>query len=219
MALKLELETLDGVDENLHDLYEEADGKYRLKVEGVEDVAPLKAKINELLGETKAEKAKRQALEAAQAEAEEARQKEKGEFKTLYEKTQAELERERQQAATFRQQIRDKELQGSAAQIAGELTRDTARAALLTKEAQALMKHTDEGVQYEIGGVPVDRAKVLDHLRTSYPFLADGTQASGGGATGGNGGAGSKPKGNFAGTREEREAAILAKFPDLAKGA
>ena len=175
----------------------------------------LKAKVDELLGETKAEREKRKALEAAQSEAEEARAKEKGEFKSLYEKTQAELEKERAEAVKYRQQVREKELQGGAAQIAGELTRDTARAALLAKEAQALMKHSDEGVQYEIGGVSVDRAKVLDHLRTSYPFLADGSQASGGGATGGNGGAGTKSQGNMGGSQAERQAAIAAKFPDL----
>jgi hypothetical protein len=214
MALKLTVDSLDAVDEPLRALYEEADGKFRLKVEGVEDVAPLKAKINELLGETKAERDKRRALEEAQAKLDEERAKEKGEFKSLYEKTQAELEKERQAASTFRQQVVQKQLEGAASTMAAELSRDTARASLLAKEAAAFLKHSDDGVQYEIGGVSVDRAKVLDHLRTSYPFLVDGSQASGGGAFGGGGGAG-KSTGNMGGTPAERQAAIAAKFPDL----
>ncbi len=163
--------------------------KAELDAKIAEQVEALKAKNAELLGETKAERAKRQALEAAQTEAEEARAKEKGEFKSLYEKTLAELEKERQAAQEYRQQVTRSTLEGEAGKIAAELSRDTARAALLSEQAQKLLKPTDEGLQYEIGGVQVDRAKALDHLRASFPFLVDGSQASGGGATGGNGGA------------------------------
>lgn len=163
--------------------------KAELDAKIAEQVEALKAKNAELLGETKAERAKRQALEAAQTEAEEARAKEKGEFKSLYEKTLAELEKERQSAQEYRQQVTRSTLEGEAGKIAAELSRDTARAALLSEQAQKLLKPTDEGLQYEIGGVQVDRAKALDHLRASFPFLVDGSQASGGGATGGSGGA------------------------------
>lgn len=44
--LKLNLDTLDGVDEALRPLYEEADGKFRLKVEGVEDTSGLKSALD-----------------------------------------------------------------------------------------------------------------------------------------------------------------------------
>ena len=166
--------------------------KAELDAKIAEQVEALKAKNAELLGETKAERAKRQALETAQTEAEEARAKEKGEFKSLYEKTLAELEKERQSAQEYRQQVTRSTLEGEAGKIAAELSRDTARAALLSEQAQKFLKPTDDGLQYEIGGVQVDRAKALDHLRASFPFLVDGSQASGGGATGGNGGAGSR---------------------------
>lgn len=42
MALKIELESIEELDEPLRDLYEEVDGKYRLKVEGIEDTGALK---------------------------------------------------------------------------------------------------------------------------------------------------------------------------------
>ena len=163
--------------------------KAELDAKIAEQVEALKAKNAELLGETKAERAKRQALEAAQTEAEEARAKEKGEFKSLYEKTLGELEKERQAAQEYRQQVTRSTLEGEAGKIAAELSRDTARAALLAEQAAKFIKPGDNGLTFEIGGVQVDRAKALDHLRASFPFLVDGSQASGGGATGGSGGA------------------------------
>lgn len=153
-------------------------------------IAPLKAKNTELLGETKAEREKRQALETAAQEAEAKRAQEAGEFKTLYEKSQADLVKEREQNASFRGQIKDRDTKAAATALASELTRDTARAGLLTKEAAAFVELGDDGAPvFKVGGIVVDRAKVMDHLKTSYPFLVDGQQSNGGGAPGGGGGA------------------------------
>lgn len=163
--------------------------KAELEAKIAEAVAPIKAKADELLGETKQERQKRQALEQAQAEAERKRAEEQGQFQELYKQTQAELEKERQAAQEYRQKVARATLEGEAGKIAAELSRDTARAALLAEQAAKFIKPGDNGLQYEIGGVQVDRAKALDHLRASFPFLVDGSQASGGGATGGNGGA------------------------------
>lgn len=157
-----------------------------------EATSGLKAKNAELLGETKAEREKRQALEKTQAEAEAERQKQAGEFRELYEKTQADLKAEREQSAQFRGTIAKRDVDAAAASLGAELTRDTAKAAILQEQAGKFAKHTDTGVVFEIGGVQVDRAKVLEHLRAQYPFLVDGNQAGGGGAPGGGGGAGKK---------------------------
>lgn len=163
--------------------------KAELEAQIAEATKPLKAKVDELLGETKAERQKRREIEEAQAEAERKRAEEQGQFQDLYKQTQAELEKERQAAAEYRQKIARATLEGEAGKIAAELSRDTARAALLAEQAAKFIKPTDDGLKFEIGGVQVDRAKALDHLRASFPFLVDGSQASGGGATGGNGGA------------------------------
>jgi hypothetical protein len=54
--LKLELDSIDGVDESLRGLYEEAEGKYKLKVEGIEDTGALKrAKQHEVDARKKVE--------------------------------------------------------------------------------------------------------------------------------------------------------------------
>lgn len=151
-----------------------------------EELAGLKAKRDELLGLHAKDKERLSELEKAQQEAEEARQREKGEFKSLYEKTQAELETERENARKFRQQVQQKDLEGAANALVTELTRDNKRAELLRKEALQFAKYTDDGVKFEVGGVEVDAAKLKEKLSADYPFLVDGSQASGGGAQGGN---------------------------------
>ena len=178
-----------------------------------EELSGLKAKRDELLGLHAKDKERLAELEKAQQEAEESRQREKGEFKSLYEKTQAELESEREQARKFRQTIQQKELEGETGKLVGELTRDSKRAELLRKEALQYAKYTDEGVKYEIGGVPVDPDKLSEKLRNDYPFLVDGSGATGGGAQGGtaNGKAG-KTEANLGGGKQDRIAAIEARL-------
>jgi hypothetical protein len=192
MALKLILDTLDGLDDGVKALYSEKDGKFHLNVEGVEDVSGLKNKIKELTDETKAEREKRQRLEREAEENEQKRATEAGEFKTLYEKSQSDLEKERAANRDFRQKMQDRDRDAAAAALAGQLTRDTAKAGVLKKELLAHAEFTDEGVQFKIGGIVQDQPKMLEHMKTQYPFLVDGIQSNGGGANGGSGGAAGK---------------------------
>ena len=46
MALKLTVDTLDGIDESHHALYAEKDGKFHLDVDGVEDTTGLKSALD-----------------------------------------------------------------------------------------------------------------------------------------------------------------------------
>jgi hypothetical protein len=69
-------------------------------------------------------------------------------------------------------------------------------------------------------GELADFDEALESLIEQYPHkdhILKSSGASGGGAAGGGqGGGGNKSKGNFGGSKEERMAAIHAKFPDLA---
>ena len=64
--------------------------------------------------------------------------------------------------------------------------------------------------------------EALEMLVNQYPYkeqILKGTGASGGGAPGGGSGGGQgQPKGNLGGNKNERVAAIAARFPELAKG-
>jgi uncharacterized NAD(P)/FAD-binding protein YdhS len=144
----------------------------------------MKSHHSKLLDETKTAKQKAQDLEDAQSQAEEKRQKENGEFQSLY-------ETERERAERFDREIKDRdrkdserEVKGAASKLVSELTRDTKRAELLSEKAEQFARHTEAGVVYEMGGVQVEQAKVVEYLKENYPFLADGSGASGGGAFG-----------------------------------
>lgn len=153
-----------------------------------EKAAALKAKLDEVLGEKKSAKAKADELARKQEEDERARLTEKEEFKTLWEKEQEEKRSYQEQLTSLQQRIKDAEVGKASAGIAGQLSTDTKRAALLAEKAAKYVTYNEDGsIGYEMGGVSVDQAKVIEHLRTEYDFLADGKQSTGGGAAGSRG--------------------------------
>lgn len=146
----------------------------------------LESKVKELLGETKSAKEKARELEQAKEQAELDRQKEKGEFKSLYEnETKAKLELQEKHEGLLKS-IQQKDISLATNSIAAELTKDTSRAKLLAKEVSQYARHTDDGVVFEMGGVQVERDKIVSHISESYPFLIDGSGANGGHARGGS---------------------------------
>lgn len=172
----------------------------------------LKAKLDELLGETKTAKQRARELEEAQTAAEEERQREKGEFKSLYEREQKAKQELADKFGEFQSRIQKQEISLESAKLAGQLAKDTSRAELLAEKVAQLAKHTDEGVRFELGGVAVDHGTVLKHLAEKYPFLVDASGANGGGAPVGNPSGRAVTKGDMGGDREARRAAIAARF-------
>ena len=157
-----------------------------------EQTGGLKKKMDELLGEKKSATQKANELEAANRTAEEDRQKEKGEFKALYEQSQASLDEERNSNKTWKEQIQLRDVKEKAGRIGNDLAKtDTKRAEVLSDYAAKFAKHDGEQVTYEIGGIEVSADKLKEHLTKEYPFLVDGNGSSGGGATGARGGAAS----------------------------
>lgn len=231
--LKFQLDTLEGVDEAVRALYTEKDGKFVLGIEGLpqqEDVTGLKAKVDELLGEKKlAEKKAREAEELARTEREEAARK-SGNVEELekswsekYNRREAELNGMlEQERGTLSTQIRDLTV--------GRTATDIASALAIPGSAKALLPHIERRLSVEQrDGKPVvvvlDQqgklsAATLDELKaefandTAFAPLIAGSKASGGGAAGAGGGGGAA-KGKIGGTKEERQAAIASRFPDL----
>lgn len=233
MTLKFQLDSLEGVDESIQSMYVEKDGKYVLSIEGLpqpEDVTGLKSKVQELLDEKKeADKKRKDAEEQARLEREEALRK-SGNVEELekswsekYNRREAELngllEQER---GTLTTQIRDLTVGRTATDIATTLA--------IPGSAKALLPHIERRLSVEQrDGKPtvvvLDQAgklsaTTLDELKAEFmndpafgPLIA-GSKASGGGA-GGAGKGGGAAKGNIGGTKEERQAAIASRFPDL----
>ncbi|UST97768.1 hypothetical protein [Pseudomonas siliginis] len=233
MTLKFQLDSLEGVDESIQALYVEKDGKFVLGIEGLpqpEDVSGLKFKVQELLDEKKAEAEKRKAAEdQARLDREEALRK-SGNVEELekswsekYARREAELSGQLESTnATLQGQIRDLTVGRTATEIATTLA--------IPGSAKALLPHIERRLSVEQrDGKPTVvvldaagklSAATLDELKAEFtndpafgPLIA-GSKASGGGA-GGAGKGGGAAKGNIGGTKEERQAAIASRFPDL----
>ena len=217
--LKAVLDTLEGVDDAVKPFYVEANGKFALAVEGVDD-HPEVANLRNAYARTKADK------DAAKGEAAALKTQiaelQKGSPDTAA--TQAKLAQLQEQLAEatakagewqgkFVGVTRDRTLQ-EALQAAGIVNPTYVKAA--TSMLSAQVKLGDDGTAY------VDTAmgpKVLsDYVRAwasseGKDFVAP---PSGGGAGGSKGGGGALPKGNLGGSQADRLAAIKSKFPDLA---
>lgn len=154
----------------------------------------LKAKLDELMGETKTAKQKARELEEAQQQNEEARLIERQEFKSLYEREQDAKRELQEKYDTFAKRVESAEIGKISASIAGELTRDSKRGELLAEKVAQMTRYSVSSSTFELGGIEVDKAKVLEHMKTEYPFLVDGNQSSGGGATGNLGGGAASKK-------------------------
>jgi flagellar biosynthesis GTPase FlhF len=153
-----------------------------------EQVRGLKSKVEELLSEKKSASQRAKELEEEQKRQEEDRMAEKQQFKELYEREQKSKQELQEQYEEFQNRIRQQEIGNEALKLSSELTRDTARGELLQEKAMQYAKYSEDGVTFELGGVPVDKDKILSHLREKYPFLVDGSGATGGGAAGSNNG-------------------------------
>ncbi|MGB3123568.1 MAG: hypothetical protein WBB95_07160 [Pseudomonas sp.] len=233
MGLKYQLDTLDGLDDSVKSLYTEKEGKFVLGIEGLpqpEDVSGLKSKVQELLDEKKAaDKARKDAEDQARLEREENARK-SGNVEELekswsekYNRREAELNGMlEQERGTLSTQIRDLTV--------GRTATDIASALAIPGSAKALLPHIERRLSVEQrDGKPVvvvlDQqgklsAATLDELKaefandTAFAPLIAGSKASGGGAAGAGGGGGAA-KGKIGGTKEERQAAIASRFPDL----
>jgi hypothetical protein len=222
MALKYQLDkdAFSELDEGKQALYVETDNGYQLNVEGIDDGAELKEALRKEREERAAAKKRAKELEEAQTAAERQRLEEKQEYETLYKQEQerkSSLEKELND-------LRDKLASGERATaaegiVAGLIDREASggvqRYGLLRKEALQYIEHTPEGVKINgPEGDAWDAKQLGSYLSEQYPFLVDGSKASGGGAPGSNGG-GAVQTGNFGGSRDERKAAIASKFPEL----
>lgn len=218
--LKAVLESLDGVDDTVKPFYAETDGKFILKVEGVDD-HPEVANLRNAYGRTKADresaKGEITTLKAQIAELQ------KGAPDTAA--TQARLTQLQEQMAAKEAEVgewkgkfvsvtRDQSL-SAALQAAGIVNPTYLKAATTMLAGQ--VKLGDDGTAFvETGMGP----KVLaDYVKTwaaseGKDFVAP---PSGGGAAGGKPGGTNGAKGNLGGTQAERMAAIKSKFPDLAQ--
>lgn len=231
MSLKYQIESLEGLDESIQSLYTEVDGKYQLKVDGLDDGAELK----------RAKEHEKEARKRAEAEAKQLRA-EMDEMKTSLDEIKSKKARDSGDIDALEKSWADKlakreaELSAQIEKANGSITsllvdKEAATlAASLAVEGSAgiLLPHIKQrlGVAEKDGsfvtvvndGEGKPSALTIEELKQEFannPAFAPvivGSKASGGGASGGSGGgaASGKSWGDLK-TTEERVAHIKAK--------
>ena len=220
MAFEYEVDNLDGMDAAMANNYIKVGDKYRLDVNGVEDVTGLKNSVTAIRKERDAFELQlkestdaKAAIDAEKLEAERLRLVEKGEFKTLAEQSQAKELETATKLSELEAKIADGERIKTALETTAGMTKDPARAEMLKEQALKYIQSTPEGVKIVGPTGDMDAAGLTAHLTATLPFLVDGSQSGGGGSQGGGSGGGGQ--GNMGGTKTERAAALKAKFPEL----
>lgn len=192
---KVSAESFDTLDDSVKGLYSQGEDGYTLNVDGVpkEDVSGLKRKIDELLTEKKTVQQK--ALEAEELARQETAEKlrKANDFEQLYNSSEAERQKAADELATLKANLQQQQVEGQASKVAASLTKDTARANLLSQQISSRLSLVDGEVRVldTNGNLTVSSVEELTQsIKAEYPFLVDGSQAAGGGATGGSSGAG-----------------------------
>ena len=149
-----------------------------------QEVSGLKSKNDQLLAEKKAKQ--REAEEAQRLAQQQAEEKAKAEndYKQLFEAQKSEADILRDQMAKMQQDAIQARINAESGRIAGGLTKDTAKAALLQQQISQRLSIVDDEIRVTDNGQLT--VSTLDDLTSSikerYPFLVDGSQAAGGGA-------------------------------------
>lgn len=162
-----------------------------------ERFAKLEEQNKTLFAESKARQERaREAEEAAkQQEIENLKQKE--DWQNLYQKTDEQVQSLRQQLdealkgrAEDQQMYKQKTVEAEALKIAsGKSSHEKRCADLAGKIANYSELSEDGSVKYVVGGIELDKQKFSEYIDSTYDYLIDGSRATGGGASGGSGGA------------------------------
>jgi len=157
----------------------------------------LRAKVDELMDETKLAKEERElARQAERAKAEE-KAKAENDYKQLFESQKQEADQLKSVIEQMNKNIANSKIDTEAMNLASSLTKDISRAKLLQREiSQRLtlvdgeLRVTDDSGQLTVSSLQ----DLTNSITTNYPFLVDGSQAQGGGAVRAQGGAEARSK-------------------------
>ena len=180
-----EVEVDDAVKQQLAEKFKETLDK-TLEEKIAEEVAGLKAKNDELLAEKKAaQRAKEEVDAKARAEKERYAQ-ENGQYEELYKSQKQEADSLRAKIEEMNQQVVRQKVQSEATKLASSLTKDVAKAKLLEEKLSQRLTLMDGEIRVtdDIGQLTVSSIDdLVTTIKTDFPFLVDGIQATGGGAT------------------------------------
>lgn len=233
--LNFKVDSLTGLDESLHSLYEEKDGAYFLKVSGVipeSEIDGLKASRDALLAEKKeqqrlAQEAENEKLRIEREALEEAA-RQKGDWQALEDSYKAKLaEKETEftsQAENLRKQVYKLTVGDQALKLASEISKSHAIGIMTPFIEQRLTLDENNNVRVlDLQGKP--SAMTIDDLKQEFKAnamfqdIVVANNSSGGGATGVGfgGGAAKKPSEYTEQERKELRLSNPALFDQLFK--
>ena len=194
MALKLTLDTLDGVDEAIKPLYVEHDGKFKLAVDGLEDTSGLKSALEkERKARRDAEQRAKLALsdeemeEVERLRSEAARAKGADEIVNQIKARHAkELEARTKEAQAYRAHLEKTVLESTASKLLAE---HKGNVSLLMPHIKSALRVEEADGQFQV--VPANAAsldEVVTGLKTAFPAAFSDSGHTGGGAIGGGSG-------------------------------
>lgn len=210
--LNYKVESLEGLDENLHSLYEQKDGAYFLKVSGVvaeSDLEGIKANRDALLAEKKEQQRLAQEAEAErqriEREALEEAARQKGDWQALEDSYKAKLaERETEfanQADALRKQVYKLTVGEQAIKLAAEISKPHTQQIMSRFIEERLTLDENNNVRVlDLQGKPsamtIEDLKAEFKANAMFQDIVVINNSSGGGASGGGlgGGAAKNPK-------------------------
>jgi len=199
MALQFEItkEAHEALDAAVQSLYSAHGEGFRLDVSGIDPADELKEALRKEREERAAAKSKLKELEDAKSKADQQSLEDKQEFEKLWKAEQEKSTNTAKELDELRTSIAQKDRNSEAYKIVSTLATETARAEILQQQALGFIHHTPEGIKINgPDGEAWDATKLTAYLKEKYPFLVDGSKATGGGATGGGNGGGATKKFN-----------------------
>jgi len=133
--LKFEIENLDSVDEGFRDLYEENDGVFRLKVEGIDPADELKNALKKERESSKEAANKLRELEKLKADAENKALEEQGKYKELSERERQERLDTQQKLDELTRRIAEGKRDTLVRDLASTMTNDTTEQKIISRFA------------------------------------------------------------------------------------
>lgn len=204
MALKYKLKVaeFEGLDESKQAMYKQSGNVFVLDVDGIDEeddkqLISLRSKVETLLSEKIAAEEEAARITGDALAKSEADAKAAGDYKALYESLSEKHSNLESQHTGLQGEIKKSAINSEASRIAGTLTKDTARAQLLAEKIASRLQHSDDGIKVldQSGKLTVSSLDELStQIKTAYPFLVDGSQASGGAANGSRSGASDSKK-------------------------
>lgn len=158
-----------------------------------------------LFAERKADQAKAREAEEQAEKARLEKAEKDNDYKQLFESMKAENESLKAKIADRDAADEYRAISDKADKLAGSLTTDTQRKAVLKDIIEKRLKihEGDIKITDDAGNLTVStETDLTNQITASFPFLVDGSKASGGGALGGGGGAAVKPLSEMSATEE-----------------